>query len=78
MRKLLLVSGVLAGSALLAGSPASADQVGCACVKLGAAPVCVASIDACVSGMGGLCISPCDYKPPKMMKKKSKKSMKKM
>lgn len=76
MRKLLLVTGLLAGGALLTGSPASAD-VGCACVKLGAAPVCVASIESCVSGMGGLCLAPCDYKAPKMAKKKAKKAMKK-
>jgi len=79
MRKLLLVAGLLAGGSLLVGSPASADQVGCACVKLGAAPVCVASIEACVSGVGGLCVAPCDYKAPKKMsKKKAKKKAKKM
>ncbi len=75
MRKLLLVTGatgLLMGGALLTGSPASA-AVGCSCVKLGENPVCVASIDACVSGMGGLCLAPCDYKAPKMSKKKTKK-----
>ena len=76
MRKLLLVSGLLLGGALLTGTPASAD-VGCSCVKLGQSPVCVASIDACVSGMGGLCAAPCDYKAPKV-KKKAKKKMNKM
>jgi hypothetical protein len=73
MRKLLLVSGLLMGGALLSGSPASA-ATGCSCVKLGQNPVCVASIEKCVSGMGGLCVAPCEYKPPKMMKDKMKKN----
>lgn len=75
MRKLLLVSGLLLGGALLTGTPASAD-VGCSCVKLGEKPVCVASIEACTAGMGGLCIAPCDYKAPKAMKKDKMKKKK--
>ena len=75
MRKILLVTGLLMGGALLTGGPASA-ATGCACATLTAAPVCVASIDACVAGMHGLCVAPCDYKAPKMMKKhKAKKKM---
>jgi len=68
MRKLLLVSGLLLGGALLTSGPASAE-VGCGCVKLGAAPVCVSSIAACAR-MGGLCLVPCDYKAPKKMVKR--------
>lgn len=68
MRKLLLVTGVLLGGALLTGSPASAE-VGCACLKLGAAPVCVSSVAQCNRVMGGICIAPCDYKPPHMVKR---------
>jgi len=78
MRRLLLVSGLLLGGALLASSQASAGQVGCACVKvgskLGSAPVCVASIEACAEAPGGLCVSPCDYTPPKAAKKSKKKN----
>ena len=76
MRKVLLVTGLLMGGALLAGSPASA-ATGCTCATLTNAPVCVASIEACVSGMRGLCVAPCDYKAPKMAKKKAKKKMNK-
>ncbi len=68
MRKLLLVSGLLLSGALLTGSPASAET-GCECVKLGAAPVCVSSIAQCNRVIGGLCIAPCDYKAPKMVKR---------
>ena len=74
MRKILLVTGLLLSGTLLTGSPASAEA-GCACVKLGAAPVCVASIESCVSGMGGLCMAPCDYKAPKMVKRHKAKKM---
>jgi hypothetical protein len=40
----------------------------------------VASIEQCLSGVRGVCIAPCDYTPPKMVKKKmkAKKKMKKM
>ncbi len=67
------------GGALIGGSPASA-AAGCACATVTAAPVCVASLDACVAGMHGICVAPCDYKAPKMMKKKAHKAkkMKKM
>ena len=75
MRKILLVTGLLMGGALLTGGPASA-ATGCACATLTAAPVCVASIDACVAGMHGLCVAPCDYKAPKMMKKHKAKKKK--
>ena len=73
MRRLLLISGLLLGGALIAGSPASAAQLGCGCVKLTGAPVCMATVEACVSG-GGLCLSPCEYTPPKPAKKSKKKN----
>lgn len=76
MRKLLLVSGLLAGSALLTGGPAQA-ATGCACATLTNAPVCVASIDACVAGMHGICVAPCDYHPPMKKYRHKKKMMKK-
>lgn len=71
MRKLLLVMGLLVSGALLTGGPASAE-LGCTCVKLGAAPVCVASIEQCVSRVGGICVAVCDYQAPKVVKKKTK------
>ena len=79
MRKVLLGMALLSGGALLAG-PASAE-VGCACATINAAPVCVASIGQCATGMHGFCVAPCDYKAPKMAKRvrhKAKKAMKKM
>jgi hypothetical protein len=77
MRKLLLVTALLAGGALISGSPASA-ATGCACATLTAAPVCVASIDQCLSVVHGLCVAPCDYKPMKKVRHyKAKKKMKK-
>ncbi len=76
MRKLLLVSGLLAGGALVTGTPALA-ATGCACATLTHAPVCVASVDACVAGMHGLCVAPCDYHPVMMKKHYKKKAMKK-
>lgn len=75
MRKVLLVTGLLVGGAFITGGPASA-ATGCACATLTAAPVCVASIKQCLSGMHGLCVSPCDYQPPKMVKKKAHKAKK--
>jgi hypothetical protein len=75
MRKILIVAGLLMGAALLTGSPAKSD-IGCECIKLGAAPVCTATVLDCNLKVGGVCIAPCAYTPPKMAKKhKSKKKM---
>ena len=76
MRKMLVVAGFALGTALLSGVSAQAE-VGCGCVKLGASPVCVASINDCMANVGGLCLAPCDYRPPKKMamKHKAKKKM---
>ena len=74
MHKIILLAGLLFGAALVTGSPARAD-LGCGCVKLGANPVCTATINDCVTKVGGLCLAPCVYEPPKMMKKTKKKKM---
>jgi len=76
MRKLLVVAGLLLGAALVTGTPAKAD-VGCGCVKLGANPVCTATVEQCMSKVGGLCLAPCDYQPPpkKMAMRHKKKKM---
>jgi hypothetical protein len=67
MRKIIVLAGLLAGAALFSGTPAKA-WVGCECVKLGAAPVCVPGVLEC-AGMGGVCLAPCDYVAPKPMVK---------
>ncbi len=74
MRKLVLVAGLLSGAALFAGAPAKAD-VGCECVKLGANPMCTATVEECNVKVGGLCLAACDYQPPKMVKHHKKKKM---
>jgi hypothetical protein len=73
MRKILIVAALLAGGALLTGSPAKA-WVGCSCVKLGTAPVCSAGPVQCAA-QGGVCLLPCDYQAP--MKKATKHHAKK-
>jgi hypothetical protein len=73
MRKILIVAALLAGGALLTGSPAEA-WVGCSCVKLGTAPVCSAGPVQCAA-QGGVCLLPCDYQAP--MKKATKHHAKK-
>ena len=68
MRKIVILAGLLAGVALFTtGTPAKA-WVGCSCVRLGAAPVCVPGVLEC-TGMGGVCLAPCDYVAPKPMHK---------
>ena len=46
------------------GEPARAD-VGCGCVRLGSPAVCTATVTECNVKVGGLCLAPCDYQPPK-------------
>ena len=77
MRKILVVAGFALGAALLSGAPAQAE-VGCGCVKLGSSPMCVASVNECLSKVGGLCLTPCDYQPPKKTAMKHHKTKKKM
>lgn len=67
MRKIIVLAGLLMGAALFTGTPAKA-WVGCECFKLGQAPVCVPGPVECLAG-GGVCLLPCDYNAPKMMKK---------
>ena len=77
MRKIVILAALLAGAALFAtGTPAKATWVGCACVKLGAASVCVPGVLECTA-MGGVCLAPCDYVAPKPMHKHHKHHMKK-
>jgi len=72
MRKILIVAALLAGGALLMSSPAAEAAPGCSCYKVGAPigtpPVCTSGIEACQK-MGGACLLPCDYQPPKPMAK---------
>jgi hypothetical protein len=77
MRKIVILAGLLAGAALFStGTPAKA-WVGCECVKLGSAPVCVPGVLECTA-LGGVCLAPCDYAAPKKpVKHHHKKKMKK-
>ena len=75
MRKIVILAGLLMGAALFTGTPAKA-WVGCECYKLGAAPVCVAGVVEC-TGVGGVCLLPCDYQTPKMHKHRHHKKHKK-
>ena len=73
MRNIFIVAGLLMGAALFTGTPAKAE-LGCTCVKLGSPAVCSSGVPACPFQGGGVCVLPCDYKPPKMaMKKKAMK-----
>jgi hypothetical protein len=67
MRKIIVLAGLLMGAALFTGTPAKA-WVGCECVKLGQPSVCVPGVGECLE-RGGVCLLPCDYQGPKMMKK---------
>jgi hypothetical protein len=79
MRKLVLMAGLLLGAAFLPGTPAQAQaMVGCSCVKLGAAPVCTATVLECNVQVGGVCVAPCSYEPPKAVKKGKRGKKKKM
>lgn len=68
MRKVIVLAGPLMGAALLTGSPAKAE-LGCECVKLGAPPLCTSGVTQCMSKVGGICLAPCIYEPPKMTKR---------
>jgi hypothetical protein len=77
MRKLVLMAGLLLGAALLPGTPARAEAtLGCSCVKLGAAPVCTATVLECNTKVGGVCLGVCSYEPPKKMAKHKGKKKK--
>jgi hypothetical protein len=78
MRPIYLLAGLVAGGLFFASTPARAD-LGCACVKLGNAPVCMQNVDSCMKS-GGVCLMVCDYQgekkamAPKAKKKKKKKA----
>ena len=66
MRKLILLAGLLIAAAIVPGAPARAEaMLGCSCVKIGANPVCTATILECNTKVGGICLAPCSYEPPK-------------
>ena len=67
MRKFLIIAAVGLGGALFAGTPAKAE-LGCMCVKFGTSGACTPGIPSCTA-MGGLCLVPCDYTVPKIIKK---------
>ena len=72
MRRFLVAMGMLAAVALLGGAPAKAE-LGCGCVKFGVAPVCVAAVEQCLQKIGGLCLAPCSYQPPRKVVKRMAK-----
>ena len=74
MRKLVILAGLALGVGLFAGAPAKAATVGCSCVKLGANPVCTATVSDCNLKVRGVCMWTCAYEP-KMAKAKKKKKM---
>jgi hypothetical protein len=79
MRKLILLAGLLTAAALLPGTPARAEaMVGCSCVKFGANPVCSATVLDCNTKVGGVCLAPCTYEPPKKMARHKRSKKKKM
>jgi hypothetical protein len=70
MRKILIVAGLLLGTALLTGTSSTPAQawVGCVCAKVGAPAVCVEGPGTCTLKNGGVCVLPCDYKEPAVKK----------
>ncbi len=72
MRNFFFLTVLLTGVALFTGTPAKAD-VGCGCVKLGSPSVCTATVADCNIKVGGICLAPCDYQPPKKAKMHKKK-----
>jgi hypothetical protein len=53
-------------------------MVGCSCVKFGANPVCSATVLDCNTKVGGVCLAPCTYEPPKKMARHKRSKKKKM
>ena len=74
MRILVVLAGLAFGVGLFATAPAKAATVGCACNKIGANPVCAATVEAC-NKTGGVCLWTCAYEAPKKAKGKKKKKM---
>ena len=70
MRKLVLFAGLLLAAAFVPGTPAKAEaMLGCECVRLGAPAMCTATVLDCNVKVGGVCLAPCTYEPPKAAKK---------
>ena len=69
MRKIVILAGLLMGAALFTGTPAEA-YVGCQCFKIGAPPVCTATVKSCVFRRGGVCLAPCEYVPRRVHHKR--------
>jgi len=63
MRTIIVLAGLAVAGLFFSSAPARAE-LGCACVKLGNAPVCTPSINSCWS-RGGLCAFICAYDEPK-------------
>jgi hypothetical protein len=59
--------GLITAAALFTGIPAKAE-LGCTCIELGAPAMCTSGVTECTMKGGGVCVLPCDYSPPKMMK----------
>lgn len=62
-----LSCGLITAAALFTGIPVKAE-LGCTCIKLGAPAMCTSGVTECTMKGGGVCVLPCDYSPPKMMK----------
>ena len=78
MRKLVVLAGLLTAAALFSSAPAKAEAwLGCECVSLGAAPVCVPSVLHCTFQHAGVCVAPCSYEEPKKVAKRHHKKKKK-
>ena len=75
MRNIVLLAGLAMAAALFSGTPAKA-YLSCGCIKFGAPNMtCTATVEQCMTKVGGLCLVPCDYTPPKMSMRKHKKKM---
>jgi hypothetical protein len=70
MRKILIVAGLLLGTALLTGMSSTPAQawVGCVCAKVGAPAACVEGPATCTLRNGGVCVLPCAYNEPAVKK----------
>jgi hypothetical protein len=76
MRKIAILAGVLFASGFASAGSTQAEAVlGCQCVRFNATPVCTGTIADCTFKMGGACLAPCAYEPPKKMARSHKKKM---
>jgi hypothetical protein len=75
MRMILVLGGLLLAAAFVSSTPTQAAGIGCACVKLGAPVTCTATVIECNMNVGGVCLSACEYEPPKKGKRAKKKKM---